>query len=162
MPPTPKRRENHYERAVITPVHSIQQGTPTNAPNKIVYLCSRSRYDIKHEIGWNASVLLAIPSLSTSSRYADEQDLQTSFDDLLSLNGFENIGEPPNIHPRNRSVHDVESRWSLPSSSENTIQYAAASSLNGFYPISEEEENFQFIGLYLIHSLATTIIMHKK
>ena len=142
MPPTPKSRENRYEHAMITPVHSIQQGTPTNAPaNNIVYDSSRSRCDMKHEIGWNASVL-AIPSLSTSSRCADEQDMQTSFDHgLLSLNGFENICEPPNIHPRHRSVHDVESRGSLLSQSA-----AAYRSLNGFYPAtSEYKENFPFI-----------------
>jgi hypothetical protein len=134
MPSTPKRRQIRCERAMITPVHSIQQGNPTTAPN-IVY--------VENEIGCNASIL-AIPSLPT--RCADE-DLRTSFDDLsLHSGGFESIGEQPNRR-RRRSVHFESSRVSPLSSSENTSRRSVASSLNGFYSPSKGKENFPFISL---------------
>jgi len=143
MPSTPKRRQIRCERAMITPVHSIQQGNPTTAPN-IVY--------VENEIGCNASIL-AIPSLPT--RCADE-DLHTSFDDLsLNSGGFESIGEQPNRR-RRRSVHFESSRvsplsssenTSRRSSSENTSRRSVASSLNGFYSPSKGKENFPFISL---------------
>jgi hypothetical protein len=141
MPSTPKRRQIRCERAMITPVHSIQQGNPTTAPN-IVYLCPSSYAE--NEIGCNASIL-AIPSLPT--RCADENLLHTSFDDLsLNSGGFESIGEQPNRR-RRRSVH-FESMASPLSSSENTSRRSVASSLNGFYsPSRKGKENFPFISL---------------
>ena len=137
MTSTPKRKEIRCERAMTTPVHSIQRGNPTTAPS-IVYLSPPSY--VENEIGCYASVL-AIPFLPTK---CEDENLHTSFDDLsLNSGGFGSIGEQPNKH-RLRSVH-FESRGSPLSPCENTSRRSVASSLNGFYSPSKGKENLPFI-----------------